>query len=110
MYDKMSLLTDSSYAAAFAFEGTWSVVNHTEINGRQLFELESDNYGYTPEVGHIIADVDGSVLAENVHNGFENFYLEKQRKLICCGFRLFSGIKAVFIVGKLSFGKFVKLL
>lgn len=60
-------------------EGTWSVVNHTEINGRQLFELESDNYGYTPEVGHIIADVDGSVLAENVHNGFENFYLEKQR-------------------------------
>ncbi len=60
-------------------EGTWSVVNHTEINGRQLFELESDNYGYTPEVGHIIADVDGSVLAENVHNGFENIYLEKQR-------------------------------
>lgn len=61
-------------------EGTWSVVNSAEINGRQLFELESDNYGYTPEVGHIITDVDGNVLAENVHNGFENFYLEKARE------------------------------
>ncbi len=61
-------------------EGTWSVVNHAEINGRQLFELESDNYGYTSEVGHIIADVDGNVIAENVHNGFENFYLEKARE------------------------------
>lgn len=61
-------------------EGTWSVVNSAEINGRQLFELESDNYGYTPEVGHIIADVDGNVIAENVHNGFENFYLEKARE------------------------------
>lgn len=55
-------------------EGAWSVVNYAEINGRQLFELESDNYGYTPEVGHIIADVAGNILAENVHNGFENFY------------------------------------
>lgn len=61
-------------------EGAWSVVNHAEINGRQLFELESDNYGYTPEVGHIIADVDGNVVAENVHNGFDNFYLEKARE------------------------------
>ena len=61
-------------------EGTWSVVNSAEINGRQLFELKSDNYGYTPEVGHIIADVDGNVIAENVHNGFENFYLEKARE------------------------------
>ncbi len=61
-------------------EGTWSVVNSAKIDGRQLFELESDNYGYTPEVGHIIADVDGNVIAENVHNGFENFYLEKARE------------------------------
>lgn len=61
-------------------EGTWSVVNSTEIDGRQLFELESDNYGYTPEVGHIIADVDGNVLAENVHSGFENFFFEKARE------------------------------
>ena len=62
-------------------EGTWSVVNSAEIDGRQLFELESDNYGYTPEVGHIIADVDGNVIAENVHSGFENFYLEKAREI-----------------------------
>ena len=61
-------------------EGTWSVVNSAEIDGRQLFELESDNYGYTPEVGHIIADVDGNVIAESVHSGFENFYLEKARE------------------------------
>lgn len=61
-------------------EGAWSVVNSAEISGRQLFELESDNYGYTPEVGHIIADVDGNVLAENVHNGFENFYIEAARE------------------------------
>lgn len=61
-------------------EGTWSVVNSAEIDGRQFFELESDNYGYTPEVGHIIADVDGNVIAENVHSGFKNFYLEKARE------------------------------
>lgn len=51
-------------------EGSWHVESYAEIDGKKLFSLESDSYGYTDEVGHIITDEDRNIIAENVHSGF----------------------------------------
>lgn len=61
-------------------EGTWTVVDSVEYDGRMLFELENDNYGYTEkeiapsvfrsENGHMIVDEDGNILFKNTTNDF----------------------------------------
>lgn len=56
-------------------EGTWSVVDSRVFDGKRLFELESDNYGFTDLVGHIIADENRNIILENVNS---RNYLKEQ--------------------------------
>lgn len=51
-------------------EGTYSTVDSFIIDdeNKEIFELESDNYGFTSDVGHVIADKDRNVYAVNIHS------------------------------------------
>lgn len=51
-------------------EGTYSTVDSFIINNenKEIFELESDNYGFTSDVGHVIADKERNVYAVNIHS------------------------------------------
>ena len=51
-------------------EGTYSTVDSFIINNenKEIFELESDNYCFTSDVGHVIADKERNVYAVNIHS------------------------------------------
>lgn len=85
-------------------EGTYTVVDcYDDYDGETIYELESDNYGYvetfkkvTPTtteheiiVGHIIADKNRNVLAENMDC---DFFMEHEfRKCSECGRLMVEG-------------------
>lgn len=53
------------------YEGTWYVIDTKEYYGQELFLLENEKYG--DEAACIIADRDGTVLLDDVWNGFKDW-------------------------------------
>jgi len=52
--------------------GRWYVVDTEVHDGRKLFELEHETHG--DSAAHIIVDSGGTVILEDVWNGFADYY------------------------------------
>lgn len=80
------------------YDGTYTVVDHTEVEGRKIFELESDNYGFVKiertkgiyEItrGHLIVDEHLNVLFE----GKKDFIYDSEFRVCSeCGNIMING-------------------
>lgn len=63
---------DSDSLIIDGYEGTWYVVDTETVDGRELFLLESENYG--DETAGIIIDKDKNVIMGDVWNGFSDYH------------------------------------
>lgn len=61
------------------YEDTFYVIDKATYNGKDLYLLESENYG--EDVPGIIVDEDRNVILEDVVNGFDD-YLERREDLL----------------------------
>lgn len=80
--EKEKLTSESKDIILDGYEGTWHVVSAAEIANTKLFALESDNYGYTDEVGYIIADENGAILEDDIHSGFASFIVDNKERFV----------------------------
>ncbi len=53
------------------YEGTWYVIDTKIYDGQELFLLEHEKYG--DDAAAIIVDRDGTVLLDDVWNGFRDY-------------------------------------
>ena len=70
-YNEYVLTADSEEIAIDGREGTWYVIDTQTIGGKELFLLESENYG--DEAACLIVDGNRNVLMDEVYNGFEDY-------------------------------------
>lgn len=63
---------DSDSLIIDGYEGTWYVVDTETVDGKELFLLESENYG--DETFGIIIDKDRNVLVDEAWNGFSDYH------------------------------------
>lgn len=66
------ITADSDELIIDGYEGTWYVVDTENIDGRELFLLESENYG--DEAAGIIIDKERNVIMGDVWNGFSDYH------------------------------------
>lgn len=52
--------------------GTWYMIDHDIIDEKIYLLLEHEEYG--DETAHIIIDLDGNLVLEDVYNGFDDLY------------------------------------
>lgn len=68
----MNLLTEhSDNIRVEGHTGTWYVINTENIAGKDLYLLESEQYG--DEAANLIVDGHGKLLLEDVYNGFDDY-------------------------------------
>lgn len=69
---KDEITADSDELIIDGYEGTWYVVDTETVDGRELFLLESENYG--DETAGVIIDKDRNVIMSDVWNGFSDYH------------------------------------
>jgi hypothetical protein len=52
--------------------GTFYVIDETIFRNNKYFLLESEMYG--EDAPHVIVDEDGSLILDNIYNGFDDLY------------------------------------
>lgn len=57
-------------------KGTWHIIDKTEDGDKTLFLLEHDTYG--DEAACLIVDEDMNLLCEDVWNGFNDYFEQKE--------------------------------
>lgn len=72
--DMCTYNSQSENVRVYGHRGTWHTIETTEINGKEYYLLEHDEYG--DEAANVIVDHDGSFVLEDVWNGFEDLQYE----------------------------------
>lgn len=68
---------DTDGLAVSGHIGTWHTIDHTEVDGHAFFLMEHDTYG--DEAASIIVDERGSLVVDEVYNGFDNETMDQLR-------------------------------
>lgn len=66
----MEIIRSSEKIEIDGHEGTWYVLEQHEHNGKQIFELEHEEYG--DEAAHLLVSADGTVILDDVWNSIDD--------------------------------------
>lgn len=61
--------------------GTWHTIGITEVSGQPFYLMEHDGFG--DEAAAIIVDHQGSLILEDIWNGFDDMTMEQLQEAVC---------------------------
>jgi len=69
--DSLQITEDTKQVHFNGYKGTYYTINSSEIDGKIVFLMESEDYG--DEVACLVVDADGNILFDKEMNGFDDY-------------------------------------